>query len=146
MKVEEFITDSFEKTRLLGETFAQQVKDGGIIALYGELGGGKTTFVQGLAKGLGIERRIISPTFVIVRTYKLKLQNAKAFYHIDLYRTESKNDIDGLGIGEIMNDPKNIVAIEWAEKMKSLLPERRIDIHFDYTDENKRKITIKNKQ
>ncbi|MDO8621586.1 MAG: tRNA (adenosine(37)-N6)-threonylcarbamoyltransferase complex ATPase subunit type 1 TsaE [Candidatus Levybacteria bacterium] len=154
-KKDVFITNSFEETQALGEKVAKNLKGGGILALYGNLGDGKTTFVQGLAKGLGIKRRIISPTFIIVRSYATKLksqsskikatiQNSKVFYHIDLYRIDSQRDVEGLGIEEIINDPKNIVAIEWAEKMGKLLPKKRWDIKFEYLDEGRRKITIIN--
>lgn len=167
-----FVTRSFKETRELGEGFVERIlldqvlalssgrrgvslskKSANAIALYGDLGSGKTTFVQGLAKGLGIKRRIISPTFIIIRSYKLKAQsekrkttaqNSKLFYHIDLYRTESERDIEGLGIEEIVNDPQNIVAIEWAEKMGRFLPRKRIDIRFAYLSESKRRITVGN--
>ncbi len=142
-----FITNSFEETQNLGKEFAKILKGGELIALYGNLGGGKTTFVQGLALGLGIKRRIISPTFIIIRSYKLRIKNHELrimnFYHIDLYRTETSDDIGGLGIDEIIGNSNNIIVVEWAEKMKDFLPEKRIDIYFKYLDENKRKITVK---
>ncbi len=162
-----FITSSFEETKSLGEKIIKNLKERKIIALYGDLGSGKTTFVQGLAKGLGIKRRIISPTFIIVRRYKIKNRDVilaseaspeskndpgqarmtdgslSIFYHIDLYRLENKGQIEGLGIKELMSDPQNIIVIEWAEKMRNLLPEKRIDIYFEYSSENERKITIK---
>lgn len=144
--VSEIITHNLEETKSLGENFAKQIKNGAIIALYGQLGSGKTTFTQGFAKGLGIKKRIISPSFVIVRTYKIKNKpqeiGDKNFYHIDLYRTESKKDIDGLGIEEILTDSENIVVIEWAEKLENLLPKKRIDINFIYIEHSKRKIII----
>lgn len=138
-KEDVFITKSFQETQALGEKFAKDLKGGDMLALYGDLGSGKTTFAQGLAEGLGIEKRIISPTFIIVRSYKLR---AGSFYHIDLYRIEREKDIEGLGIEEIMNDPKSIVTIEWAEKLGNGLPKKRIDIKFEYVDEDKRRITI----
>jgi tRNA threonylcarbamoyladenosine biosynthesis protein TsaE len=121
---EEYITNSSEETQKLGADFSQTLKGGDFLAFYGELGSGKTTFIQGLAKGLGITRRIISPTFIIVRHYKIKSGN---FYHIDLYRTESESDLLGLGIDE----------------MGELLPRKRIDLHFEYLGDNKRKINVK---
>jgi tRNA threonylcarbamoyladenosine biosynthesis protein TsaE len=146
-KTDTFITNSFEETKNLGEKFAKDLKGGEIIALYGDLGGGKTTFVQGLALGLGIKRRIISPTFIIVRTYDLKLpqeeDKQKTFYHIDLYRTGGPEDFNGLGLGDIIADPGNIVAVEWAEKMKDILPGKRTDIFFKYLGDNRREITIR---
>jgi len=161
MKSKTFITNSYLETQKVGENLIGIIPVQGlsltqkalVIALHGDLGSGKTTFVQGLARGLGIKRRIISPTFIIMRTYKIKfkiqnskfkivVQNSKFFYHIDLYRTENESDIEGLGIKEIINDSQNIVAIEWPEKMGNLLPKDRVDIYFENLGDNKRKITI----
>ena len=139
IKEDTYITNKKEETIFLGEKYAQSVKPGQIILFYGNLGSGKTTFIQGLAKGLGIKRRIISPTFIIVRHYSLSKGN---FYHIDLYRTEDNLDILGLGIDEILSDKDNIVSIEWAEKLKDFLPKERTEIHFKYIDENKREVKI----
>ena len=138
--VEEYITNSFEETQSLGEHFAQKLKAGDFVAFYGNLGSGKTTFIQGLAKGLGIKRRIISPTFIIMRTYDLR---PKIFYHVDLYRTGSKQDLLGIGLDQIVEDKNSIVALEWAEKMGEMLPEKRIDVNCEYLGEDKRRITIK---
>lgn len=153
-----FITNNFEETRKLGRDFAKVLKKGNAVCLYGDLGSGKTTFVQGLAVGLGIKRRIISPTFIIVKSYALENQKSKSksqncnskfkslesetFYHIDLYRVESERDIEGLGIEEIIDNKNNIVVIEWAEKLKSQMPAKRIDIYFFYENESKRKINF----
>src|SRR3989337_2657138 len=93
------ITESFEATQKLGKEFAQSLKKGAVIALHGDLGSGKTTFVQGFAKGLGIEKNIISPTFIIMRTYNVGIKN---FYHVDLYRIESEKDVEGLGLPELI--------------------------------------------
>lgn len=146
-----YTTRSVEQTQNLAKDFAKNLKGGDVIVLYGDLGYGKTTFVQGVAEGLGIQQRIISPTFILVREYEIKnkkenIKNTnkkvKRFYHIDLYRIESAKDIQGLGLEEILNDKNVIVAIEWAEKLGSLLPNKRIDIYFEYLSENKRKINI----
>lgn len=168
-KEEIFITNSFEETRKVGEEFIQRVirpgllrpkgqalqKEALIIALHGELGAGKTTFAQGLAKGLKIKRRIISPTFIIVRIYRIKTDYSSSkqsasrssrqaltinFYHIDLYRIENQKDIEGLGVEEILRNPENIVVVEWAERLGDLLPKKRVDVYFEYLDEKKRKI------
>lgn len=140
------VTSNSRETSKLGEKIANNLRGKRIIALYGDLGSGKTTFVQGLAKGLGIRKRIISPTFVIIHQYKILPHlgaRCNAFYHIDLYRIENERGLEGLGLEEIINDPQNIVAIEWAQKFKNLLPKDRIDIYFEYLDENKRRIWIK---
>lgn len=158
-----FITNGFEETQKLGKEFIIRIllvaskslslqgvslsnkNTATVVALYGDLGSGKTTFVQGMARGLGIERRIISPTFVLVREHRIMNHESgiKNFYHIDLYRIESHGDVKGLGIEEIIEDPQNIVAIEWAEKLGDMLPEKRWDVKLEYLDEDKRKITIK---
>jgi tRNA threonylcarbamoyladenosine biosynthesis protein TsaE len=136
----EYITNSSEETQKLGEQFAESLNLGDFVAFYGNLGSGKTTFIQGLAKGLGITRRIISPTFIIARHYELK---NGSFYHIDLYRTESKHDLLSIGLNQIIEDKTNIVALEWAEKMGDILPNKRVDINFEYLGDNKRRIIIK---
>lgn len=145
------VTSSAQETEQLGEAFAKKLRIGDVVALFGELGSGKTTFVQGLSKGLGVRRRIISPTFIIVRSYELKTQNsklkttaqsAKLFYHVDLYRIEDRNELQGLGLQEILRDKDSIVAIEWAQKMGEFLPEDRWDIRFDFISEEKRELTI----
>lgn len=140
MNEETIITNSKEETTVFAENFAKILKGGDFLAFYGDLGSGKTTFIQGLAKGLGIKRRIISPTFIIVRHYGLDKGN---FYHVDLYRTESKHDLLSIGLDETTQDKNNIVALEWAEKMGEMLPKQRVDIHMRYIDENKREINIK---
>jgi len=133
----------------LGEKIGRDLKPPVIIALYGELGSGKTTFIQGLAKGLGIKKRITSPTFVFVKKYKNLpsaepcFSNQPNFYHIDLYRIEETKEVKSLGLEEIFSEPKAVVAIEWAEKIKEILPKNRIDIWFNYLNQNKRKIEVK---
>jgi len=121
----------------LGEKIGRDLKPPVIIALYGELGSGKTTFIQGLAKGLGIKKRITSPTFVFVKKYKPN------FYHIDLYRIEETKEVKSLGLEEIFSEPKAVIAIEWAEKIKEILPKNRIDIWFNYLNQKQRKIEVK---
>ena len=141
MKPKIITTDSLRETQEFARDFAKNLKAGDVLCLYGNLGSGKTSFVQGLAKGLGITRRIISPTFIIARRYEIGDLN---LYHIDLYRTQTLQDLLSIGIDEILEDDNNIVAIEWAEKLLDLMPKKRVDLKFEYVDENKRKITIEN--
>jgi len=148
------ITKSYKQTQKLGENLALQLrastelsrtssgqikenkKTAMVLALSGNLGGGKTTFLQGFAKGLGIKEKILSPTFVIMK----KFGN---FYHIDCYRLKNEKDILELGFKEIIKNPKNIVAIEWPEKIKKILPKNTILIKFKFIDKNKREIIFK---
>lgn len=143
---QKIITNSSEETQKLGLKLAKKINSGTIFALYGDLGSGKTTFVQGLAKGLKIDNKIISPTFIIMRKYHLPITDHRSpvtdFYHIDLYRIKDQKDVKELGLTEILNDKKNIIAIEWPEKIREILPKNRIDIFFEYKDENKRQIKI----
>ncbi len=116
--MENYISCSEDETKKLAENFAKKTR-GNIFALSGELGAGKTTFVQGFAKGLGIQDKIISPTFVLIRQHQIP-NTDKTLYHIDLYRLENIESLKHLGLDEILSDSNNIVLIEWAEKLKQL--------------------------
>ena len=133
--MQKFVTYSENETRKLAQEFAHKFKKG-VIALTGDLGAGKTTFVQGFAKGLGIKEKIISPTFVLIRQHKIP--NSKyILYHVDLYRLENIDDLKMLGLDEILSNPNNIVLIEWAEKAKKLMPTNAIWIKFKDIDGTK---------
>lgn len=135
--MKQYISTSEEETRKIARKLARDIKTG-IIALTGELGAGKTTFVQGFAKGLGIKDKIISPTFVLIRQHPIPNTN-RTLYHIDLYRL---NDFTELGLKEIMGDPNNIVLIEWAEKIEKNLPKKTMRITLQKIAENKRLINL----
>lgn len=122
--MQKIISKNAEETRDLAQKLAQDFMEGGIIALYGELGAGKTTFAQGFAKGLGIKDKIISPTFLIIRQYPIP-NRENFFYHIDLYRLE-EIDLKSSGLEEIISDPGNVVLIEWANKISKYLPAAKI--------------------
>ncbi len=146
---EEYITKSGSETQKIGKDLAKiilKAKDGRaafIIGLEGDLGGGKTTFLQGFAKGLGVKEKILSPTFVIMKKFEIKKsRNFQWFYHIDCYRIQKAEEISDLGLKEIIANRKNIVAIEWVERIRDILPESFLKIKFDFIDENKRKIKI----
>jgi tRNA threonylcarbamoyladenosine biosynthesis protein TsaE len=115
------------------------------LALEGELGGGKTTFLKGFAKGLGIKEKILSPTFILIKKFNIEHQtsNFKHFYHIDCYRIEKPKEILNLGFNEIIRNSKNIIAIEWADKIKKILPKRVIWIDFRFRNKSEREIKIK---
>jgi tRNA threonylcarbamoyladenosine biosynthesis protein TsaE len=118
-----------------------------IIALEGDLGSGKTTFTQGLAKELGIKQRITSPTFVIIKKYKIfnfQFSIFNYFYHIDCYRIKNPKEILILDFKEIISNPQNIIAIEWADRIKKIIPKDAIWIKLKFIDEKIRKIIIKN--
>lgn len=136
--MKQYISTSEEETRKIARKLAREIKTG-VIALTGELGAGKTTFVQGFAKALGIKDKIISPTFVLIRQHKF---GGGILYHIDLYRLENNINIKQLGIAEIISNPDNLVLIEWAEKIKKNLPKKTIKINLKKVTENERLITV----
>ncbi|MDP1721756.1 MAG: tRNA (adenosine(37)-N6)-threonylcarbamoyltransferase complex ATPase subunit type 1 TsaE [Candidatus Gottesmanbacteria bacterium] len=111
------------------------------VCLYGELGSGKTTFVQGFGKALGITSRLLSPTFYIVRRYQLVKQSG-FLYHIDLYRIGDEKELVELGIPEMLRDSDSIVLIEWADTLGGLLPKRRVDIRFEVLENDSHKISM----
>ncbi|MFC1651836.1 tRNA (adenosine(37)-N6)-threonylcarbamoyltransferase complex ATPase subunit type 1 TsaE [Patescibacteria group bacterium] len=120
--------------------FAKSLEGGEVIALYGDLGSGKTTFTQFLAKALGVKKRVPSPTFIVMREYSdLNLKNV-ALHHYDFYRLDNLDEIQDLGVEEDFKDSKTICVIEWAEKVQDLLPEERFEIRFKTIDQNKREI------
>ncbi len=139
MNKKEVIIQSAEEMQKVGKYLSNEIlkeilenKKAIVIGLEGDLGSGKTTFVQGIAKGLGIKGKITSPTFVIMRKYDF-------LYHIDCYRIKSK-DLLELDFKEIIKQSGNIVVIEWAERIKKVLPKDVIWMKFEYLDKDKRKI------
>lgn len=137
-------THSAEQTRASGKRFAESVIPETLLCLQGDLGAGKTTFVQGLLEGLGASRPYISPTFVIMKQYDLPTRSAtgvERVYHADAYRVETK-DFETLGFAEWCADPKGIVILEWPERIQNLLPEKRITITLKSISENEREITF----
>lgn len=137
----ERITSSKIETQKLAQKFAAKLKGGEILGLCGDLGSGKTTFVQGLASGLGARGRITSPTFIILNLHKAK--KGLTLAHFDLYRLKDETELEGIGATDYLGKKDIISAIEWAEKAKDLLPKETIWINFEHIEENKRKIIIK---
>ncbi|MEO0231256.1 MAG: tRNA (adenosine(37)-N6)-threonylcarbamoyltransferase complex ATPase subunit type 1 TsaE [candidate division WOR-3 bacterium] len=135
----EFIARSPSETEKIGEEVIKKFSIPSLFCLFGELGSGKTTFIRGAARYFGIEK-LRSPTFVYIFIYNLPNLN---FYHIDLYRIDKDVEWDLLGFDEYLNDKKGIVFIEWADRIKKILPEKRIDVIFEIIDENTRKIIVK---
>lgn len=133
-------TNSSQETQDFAKEFAKRLQPGAIVLLFGELGAGKTTFTQGLAHGFGITRRIISPTFIILRTYQMG--DSQTFYHVDLYRLEKEKEIESIGLLEKMKEPHAITVIEWPEKLHRYVPKKRWEVYLTGVD-NSRKITIK---
>lgn len=131
-----FRTVGYRKTARLGAIVARELlrtapgRGAFVIALFGDLGSGKTTFTQGFARALGVRHRITSPTFLLARAYPIK--SGRTLYHIDCYRIRSSRDLVALGFRDWVAHPDHIVVIEWAEKVKRLLPKRAIRIRFSH--------------
>ncbi len=176
---QKYLTTNFRQTQKIGRVFGQQIledneqllfkimslskKAGVVIALEGDLGSGKTIFVQGLAKGLGVKEKMLSPTFFLMKKFQIRKTNDTNFYshrytslvkrsgrakfqtffHIDSYRIKNSKEILNLGFKKIVSDPQNIVAIEWANRIKKIIPKRAIWIKIKLIDKNTRKIIIK---
>jgi tRNA threonylcarbamoyladenosine biosynthesis protein TsaE len=148
----EFNTKNAGETEVAGKAFANHLIISGAkkatVALIGELGSGKTTFVQGFAKRLRIKKRIISPTFVIMRKYDIDKGLSKNrlvdLYHIDLYRISGnfEKEIKNLGLEELWQNDGNIILIEWADKIKQFLPKRTHWLNFDILSGSERNIKI----
>ena len=133
----EFTTSNFRETQNLGKKIARCLKAPAVILLYGDLAAGKTTFTQGLAKGLGIDAVVNSPSFTIMRSYETK--SGMAFNHLDLYR------LDGVGADFDLQDyiDQGICVIEWPGQATDLLPKNRIEINIEKLSENSRVFQIK---
>jgi tRNA threonylcarbamoyladenosine biosynthesis protein TsaE len=130
-------TSSAEETAAAGERLAQRLGPGDVVALTGDLGAGKTCFTQGLARGLGVRGRVVSPTFVLVNEYRGRLP----VHHVDAYRTESMTELLDLGLDELFAGD-GVTVIEWAEKLLPLLPPATIHVHIEGVGDEPRVISI----
>ncbi len=131
------ITNSEEETGLFAFELGKKSKPGDIFALRGDLGCGKTILAKGIAKGLGIEDNITSPTFTLMEVYSAEVP----LYHFDLYRIESEDELDNLFFEEYW-EGDGVSVIEWAERAGERLPESRINIDIEYIDDSRRRIRI----
>jgi len=159
-------THSPKETQLYAKKLVEKIKKNIlshralVFALLGNLGSGKTTFIQGFARALGIKRRLLSPTFLIIRSYKipkksknllpitrypLLITHYSLLVHIDAYRIHHPKELLALDFQKIISNQKNIILIEWAEKIKKLLPKNTIQLKFEHgKKENERIIKISN--
>lgn len=129
----EYVTENAEQTEALGEAFAKTLQKGDVVLLKGELGAGKTVFVKGMARALGITARITSPTYAYMNDYDGIL------YHYDCYRLSSGEDAEGLGLTDYFYSD-GICAIEWSENIADVLPNNAKVVKISKIDDNKRRI------
>ena len=142
--VEEHTTESESDTIALARRFAGMLKRGDVVALHGELGTGKTRFVKGICAAFGADDHVSSPSFVILNRYEGRDHTRKPlyFYHLDLYRVQSIEEIYDLGYEEFAY-AENITLIEWSEHLGNLMPAKRFDVRLSYGDEiDQRRISI----
>ena len=132
-------TNSTDETRNLGQKIGTLINHPLVIALIGDLGAGKTAFVQGLARGLDVpeEYYITSPTFTLINEYPGRL----GLLHVDLYRLDSIADLEDIGLDERLYD-QAVIAIEWADKLSDSLPERHLSVNMDIIDESCRNLSL----
>lgn len=146
----EITSFSTKETQKLAQQLAQKLRSGDVLALYGDLGSGKTTFTSYLVRALGIESRVQSPSFVLVRDYCVPKANTadsqeiNKVYHVDLYRLTQKEEVEDLGLEEMFSEENVVTIIEWPELAEHKLPENAVNIKFEYAGENKRIINVQN--
>lgn len=136
------ITCSEKETFSLAQKFAKILHGGETLLLIGDLGSGKTAFTKGIAKGLGVNKTVTSPTFVLMKNYKTKSKISE-FVHIDAYRLNSGKELEDIGVREYFKDENCVTVIEWADRVRDIWPENKIVLEFGVVDENERKIRIK---
>ncbi len=132
-----FVTHSAAETERLAEEFARSVRDGDCIAFFGGLGAGKTAFVRGLARGLGLQAEVSSPTYALVNEYR----GDRVLMHFDMYRITGFEDLYSTGFFDDLDGPA-ILAIEWSENILFALPERRVEVRLESDGADGRTITI----
>ena len=131
------VSDTPDATAAAGERLAARLAPGDVVALTGELGAGKTCFVQGLVRGLGVTTAATSPTFVLVNEYRGRLP----VHHVDVYRTQSLTELLDLGLEELIAG-SGVTLVEWADRCEPLLPARAIRVHIEGVGDEARRITI----
>jgi tRNA threonylcarbamoyladenosine biosynthesis protein TsaE len=137
-----------KETRAIAKNFLRKLKPqkkrATIVGLYGELGAGKTTFTQFIAKELKIKRGIKSPTFVVLRRYPLnKNAHFKNLFHLDAYRFKNEKELLSLGWDEIISDKKHLIFIEWPENVIGVLPKKHQKIYISHGEKGQRNFKIK---
>ncbi len=139
-------SNSLEETQKLAHEWLASLPlkndEATVVGLYGNLGSGKTTFTQAIARELGIKEATTSPTFVIEKLYETKHNHFKRLIHIDAYRLDNGRELQVLNFEELVHNPNNLIIIEWPENVKEILPENHIKIYCEFVDEHSRKFEV----
>jgi tRNA threonylcarbamoyladenosine biosynthesis protein TsaE len=133
-----YITNSEEETEALGARFAAKLPAGAVVAFYGELGSGKTAFVRGMARGMGIDTMVSSPTFTIVNEY---IGPERSLFHFDMYRLGSADELFDIGWEDYLGRG-GVCAVEWSENVADAFEGDEYQVRFAKTSETGREITI----
>lgn len=129
---------------VIGHIVKHRNKEGAtLVALSGDLGAGKTTVTKEVARLLGIKSPVISPTFVLLKSYKLTKREWAMFHHIDAYRFEKPEEATKIGWEALLRDTGNVIFLEWPEQLGKLLPKKHISISLKHKTESKREIVVK---
>ena len=159
IKIQKFRLSSLDDTQKLAQKIAKTLKGGEVLALTGPLGSGKTTFVQYLARALGVTKNVRSPSFIILQTFtiksKFKRQKAKVqikskklqrttltLCHVDAYRLNDLSEIEALGLYDYLGKPDTVTVIEWAEKIRSVLPRHALWINVTILRDDQRQFSF----
>lgn len=145
--MQKFITKSEKQTLALGRKLVRYFKGGEIIGLIGELGAGKTVLIKGMAKQLNIKKTITSPTFVLMKVYSINNKQSiiENLVHVDAYRLNSGQDLIEIGLEDWLGKSNTITAIEWADRVKDILPKSKIIVKIKFgKKQNEREIKISN--
>ena len=135
------ITRSREESEAFGEAFARSLPMGSVVAMYGDLGAGKTVIARGFARGLGITEAVSSPTYTIVQEYDIP-DTANRFYHLDLYRIADEHAALGFGVDEFLSDTEAWTLLEWPIRIKGILPPEIINLSIEKLNDEERRITL----
>lgn len=143
-----YFAETAEMTRFFGQDFGSILSPKTVVCFRGDLGAGKTTFIQGILTACGAQPPFVSPTFVLMKEYDLTVptpSGIRRIYHADAYRMERAEDFEKIGFLEWCADPEGLVLLEWPERIESLLPRHRTEIKLDIGEENleSRKIFIR---
>ncbi len=133
----DLMTPALEETRKAAAAVADLLVPGDVVSLTGELGAGKTAFVQGAATALGVEEPVVSPTFVLVREYRGSLP----IYHVDVYRLDRLQEVHDLGFEDFL-DPQGVVFVEWGDAVEPLLPDTHLRVELRSEDDDSRRIRV----
>lgn len=149
------VSKSLSDTKKIAEEFVEnlfitrgkRVNKACVIALQGDLGSGKTTFVKAVAEALSVRDTVTSPTFVLEKIYKIQDKTALVrgfthIVHIDAYRLENASEVSALGFDELLENPENLIFIEWPERIKGAIPKNAKTLHFSFVNEKTREITV----